>query len=132
MKFNFVLAALLGIAQADPIDIDEVRANHGSYSKDEVQNVLDHIDFASVADKMEYEMKQALESKEFAQKLQSQIAMDAAVLVQEQLALDDKWRSFDSNIFSSKNQFETMQLHKKVQAILESLQKDGQMEEMFG
>jgi hypothetical protein len=57
--------------------------------------------------------------------------MDAAKLVQEQLALDDKWRAFDQNIFKTKSQFDSGLLHKRLGAILKSLKDPENMNQMF-
>ena len=135
MKFSFVSAMLLALSvsksSAQDMDLHAIEENHATYDKETLNAILEKLDFSTVAERMKYDMMEEIQKKEFIQKLQSDIALNSAKLIQEQIALGDKFKEFDQSIFANKDAFETGLLHKRLGAILNSLKNPDNMNEMF-
>jgi hypothetical protein len=74
MKFISLSTTLLLLSPAlasesvvNGVNIDETAAHHGEYDAETLNSILEKLDFSSVAEKMKYDMMEAIQKKEFIQ-----------------------------------------------------------------
>lgn len=71
MKFYNLAANLLCLTAfaKDNVNLAEIEKSHGMYDKATIEDILTKVDFATVAEKMKFEMMQKMEGEEFSRML---------------------------------------------------------------